>query len=326
MLCKISIFFWNVQENAYLCNKNRKEMLIFDIKRYAINDGPGIRTTIFMKGCPLRCVWCHNPESWSAHRQLLYKQSKCIGCQSCVEACRQQALTLTPAGIVVDKSLCLVCGRCTEECPTTALEICGREWTMDALMAEIEKERDIMEDSGGGVTLCGGEPLMHPAYTLELLRELDRRGFHRCVDTTLYAPREVVAQVADECELMLVDLKLMDSRKHQLYTGVPNELILQNIRFLAEQGCPFVIRIPLIDGVNADEENMEATAQFLKSLPWEQRTVNLLPYHDVGKDKHRRMWSTYNPQGLPMAAPSEDLQQRCKSLLESHGLHVIIGG
>ncbi len=197
---------------------------------------------------------------------------------------------------------------------------------MDALMAEIEKERDIMEDSGGGVTLCGGEPLMHPAYTLELLRELGRRGFHRCVDTTLYASREVVAEVADECELMLVDLKLMDSRKHQLYTGVPNELILQNIRFLAEQGRPFVIRIPLIDGVNADEENMEATAQFLKSLPWEQRTVNLLPYHDVGKDKHRRMWSTYNPQGLPMAAPSEALQRHCKSLLESHGLQVIIGG
>ena len=197
---------------------------------------------------------------------------------------------------------------------------------MGALMAEIEKERDIMEDSGGGVTLCGGEPLMHPAYTLELLRELGLRGFHRCVDTTLYASREVVAEVADECELMLVDLKLMDSRKHQLYTGVPNELILQNIRFLAEQGRPFVIRIPLIDGVNADEENMESTAQFLKALPWEQRTVNLLPYHDVGKDKHRRMWSTYNPQGLPMAAPSEALQQRCKSLLESHGLQVIIGG
>ena len=204
---------------------------------------------------------------------------------------------------------------------------------MDALMAEIEKERDIMEDSGGGVTLCGGEPLMHPAYTLELLRELGRRGFHRCVDTTLYASREVVAQVADECELMLVDLKLMDSRKHQLYTGVPNELILQNIRFLADQGCPFVIRIPLIDGVNADDENIEATAQFLQSLhsPPSQggaggRSLHLLPYHDVGKDKHRRMWSTYNPQGLPMAAPSEELQQRCKSLLEYYGLQVIIGG
>ena len=345
-------------------------MLIFDIKRYAINDGPGIRTTIFMKGCPLRCVWCHNPESWSPRPQITYKQSKCIGCQSCVNACNYHLLQLTPDGIQFQRGLQGNCSLpcrdslsaplphkegqvvglplvglpCTTECPTTALEICGREWTMGALMAEIEKERDIMEDSGGGVTLCGGEPLMHPAYTLELLRELGRRGFHRCVDTTLYASREVVAEVADECELMLVDLKLMDSQKHQLYTGVPNELILQNIRFLAEQGCPFVIRIPLIDGVNADDENIEATAQFLHSLPSPPsqggvgggssssqggvvgRSLHLLPYHDVGKDKHRRMWSTYNPQGLPMAAPSEALQQHCKSLLESHGLQVIIGG
>ena len=301
-------------------------MLIFDIKRYAINDGPGIRTTIFMKGCPLRCVWCHNPESWSAHRQLLYKQSKCIGCQSCVEACRQQALTLMPAGIVVDKSLCQVCGRCTEECPTTALEICGREWTMGALMAEIEKERDIMEDSGGGVTLCGGEPLMHPAYTLELLRELGRRGFHRCVDTTLYATSDVVRRVADCCELFLVDLKLMDSEAHRRYTGVPNELILENIRWLAGQGRDFFIRIPLIDGVNADDENLRATGQFLSDLPWQRRTVNLLPYHDVGRDKHRRMWSTYNPGRLAMSAPSDALQKHCKALLEAYGLHVVIGG
>ena len=181
--------------------------LIFDIKRYAINDGPGIRTTIFLKGCPLRCVWCHNPEGWSPQPQILYKKSKCIGCQTCVEACPQQALQLTPDGIVLHKrdgSLC-VKSPCTTECPTTALELCGREWTMDELMVEIEKERTIMEDSGGGVTLCGGEPLMHPDYTLELLQELGRRGFHRTVDTTLYASPEVVKAVAEHCELFLVD-------------------------------------------------------------------------------------------------------------------------
>lgn len=303
--------------------------LIFDIKRYAINDGPGIRTTLFLKGCPLRCVWCHNPEGWTVQPQILYKKTKCIGCQTCVDTCPQGALELTPDGIVRGQG-CVVCGRCAEECPTTALEVCGREWTLEALMAEVEKERTIMEDSGGGVTLCGGEPLMHPDYTLALLNELGRRGFHRTVDTTLYASPDVVRAVAEACELFLVDLKLMDAQKHLLYTGVGNERILRNIRLLAESRHPFRIRIPLIEGINADEENIIQTAAFLKELPHWTDTggslVHLLPYHDMGKDKHRRMWSTYNPQGYPMAAPSEATLQRCTALFEAHGLHVVVGG
>ena len=312
--------------------------LIFDIKRYAINDGPGIRTTLFLKGCPLRCVWCHNPEGWTSEPQLLYKKSKCIGCGSCVAVCPQQILRLTPDGIRITPRLpskereveveCTLCGRCTEECPTTALEQCGRKYTIDELMAEVEKERSIMEDSDGGVTLCGGEPLMHPEYTLEILRELGRRGFHRTVDTTLYAQPEVVEAVAAECELLLIDLKLMDSEKHRRYTGVPNELILGNLRRIAKAGHSFLIRIPLIEGINADENNIEVTAQFLTSLvsPISNFTVHLLPYHDVGKDKHRRMGTTYNPEGIPMATPSDETLQRCQQQLEAHGLHVIIGG
>lgn len=281
-------------------------MYIFDIKRFAINDGPGIRTTLFIKGCPLRCVWCHNPEGWTTEPQVLFKQSKCIRCGACSEK-----------GFTVD------------DCPTTAREICGREYSMDELMAEVEKERAVMENSGGGVTLCGGEPLMHPEGTLEILHELGRRGFHRTVDTTLYAKPEVVDAVAAECELLLIDLKLMDSDKHRLYTGVGNELILENIRRVAESGHSFVIRIPLIEGINADKENIEATAQFLSSLSISEALItHLLPYHDVGKDKHRRMMppTPYNPQGYPMAVPSEEIIQRCRQQLESHGLRVVIGG
>ena len=280
-------------------------MYIFDIKRYAINDGPGIRTTIFVKGCPLRCVWCHNPEGWTAEPQVLYKRSKCIGCHTCEQE-----------DFVAD------------DCPTKAREVCGRQYTMDELMGEVEKERDIMQDSGGGVTICGGEPLMHPDGTLAILRELGRRGFHRTVDTTLYAHSDVVKAVAQECELLLVDLKLMDTEKHRRYTGVGNELILQNIRLIAEAGHPFQIRIPLIEGINADEQNIEQTARFLSLLTshFSPLTVNLLPYHDVGKDKHLRMGSRYNPQGYPMSTPTEESQQRCRQQLEAYGLHVVIGG
>ena len=280
-------------------------MYIFDIKRYAINDGPGIRTTIFVKGCPLRCVWCHNPEGWTAEPQVLYKRSKCIGCHTCEQE-----------GFVAD------------DCPTKAREVCGRQYTMDELMGEVEKERDIMQDSGGGVTICGGEPLMHPDGTLAILRELGRRGFHRTVDTTLYAHSDVVKAVTRECELLLVDLKLMDTEKHRRYTGVGNELILQNIRLIAEAGHPFQIRIPLIEGINADGQNIEQTARFLSLLTshFSPLTVNLLPYHDVGKDKHLRMGSRYNPQGYPMSTPTEESQQRCRQQLEAYGLHVVIGG
>ena len=284
-------------------------MYIFDIKRYAINDGPGIRTTIFVKGCPLRCVWCHNPEGWTAEPQVLYKRSKCIGCHTCEQE-----------GFVAD------------DCPTKAREVCGRKYTMDELMGEVEKERDIMQDSGGGVTICGGEPLMHPDGTLAILRELGRRGFHRTVDTTLYAHSDVVKAVARECELLLVDLKLMDTEKHRRYTGVGNELILQNIRLIAEAGHPFQIRIPLIEGINADGQNIEQTARFLNTLPPPYGggagggAINLLPYHDVGKDKHLRMGSRYNPQGYPMSTPTEESLQRCRQQLEAYGLHVVIGG
>ena len=300
--------------------------LIFDIKRYAIHDGPGIRTTLFLKGCPLHCVWCHNPESWSSARQRLYKKGKCIGCQTCVNACPQGALQLTSEGIRPTGNACILCGKCAEVCPALALEICGREWPMEELLAEVEKERGVMTDSGGGVTLSGGEPLLHPELTLPLLEELGRRGFHRAVDTTLYAEPDLVRQVAARCDLFLADLKTMDSAVHQRYTGVPNERILDNYRLIASLDKPYYVRIPLITEVNAQEENIAASAAFLTSLPRLPEAVDLLPYHDIGKGKHERMGTRYNPAGLPLSAPSAQVLGRCVTQLSAAGLKVRVGG
>ena len=301
-------------------------VLIFDIKRYSVNDGPGIRTTIFLKGCPLRCVWCHNPEGLDTKPQRMYTKSKCIGCRSCIDACEYDVLTLTPDGIKADESKCVLCQQCADVCPSLAMKFGGKEWKMDELMKEIEKERQVMEDSGGGVTICGGEPLMHHRYTLELLQELKKRRFHRTVDTTLFSNASVVKEVAANCELFLVDLKMMDSERHQFYTGVPNKTILANIRMIAEMGYDFFIRVPLIEGVNADERNIDETAHFLASIPWNRKVVNLLPYHDIGKGKHEKLGTTYNPDAIPMSVPSQETQQRCIAQFEGYGIKATIGG
>lgn len=300
--------------------------LIFDIKRYCINDGPGIRVTIFMKGCPLHCVWCHNPEGIANHKEKLYTKKKCIGCQSCVEVCPQHALKLTRDGIVTDKSLCVLCGKCVDECPTLAMEMSGTEYSLDYLTEQMRKEIPVIDGSGGGVTFCGGEPLMHPEMLLALLDRAAEFGLHRAVDTTLFARPELVKQVMSNCELFLVDLKLMDSEKHRFYCKVPNELILSNIRMVSEAVHPFFIRIPLIEGVNADEENITKSADFLASLPNPPEVINLLPYHDIGKNKHEKLGTVYNPDNIPMSAPSEEWQRHCLDIFKDRGLNAEIGG
>lgn len=298
--------------------------LIFDIKKYAINDGPGIRITIFFKGCPLSCAWCHNPESIERNAQKMYTASKCIGAVKCIEICPNNALQLTADGIKTDAERCNLCGKCAEVCPTKAIEMSGREYTTDELMRIIERETLFFDHSEGGVTFSGGEPLMHREKLIDLLDRCGERDIHRVLDTTLFAKPGLVLEVARRTELFLVDLKAWDSKVHRQYTGVPNEQILANIRLLAENGSDFIIRIPFIDGVNADEETIRNEAAFLASIPWKRKEVNLLVYHDIARNKHQKLGSSYATGDF--APPSEETIRRAQRIFEEYGIRATVGG
>jgi len=298
--------------------------LIFDVKRYAINDGPGIRITIFLKGCPLSCPWCHNPESISRDVQKMYSESKCIGSQACVDNCTQGALTLTPDGIVTNIEKCNLCGDCAEVCPTKAMEMSGELMSVERIMKFIKKETLLMDQSEGGVTFSGGEPLSHHKFLIQLLDACGEEGIHRCVDTSGFASAKVMMEVAQRTEHFLYDLKMMDSTKHKLYTGVPNERILENLTMLAEIEKDINIRIPLIHGVNDDDENIEESAAFIAALPGKEKLVNILPYHNIAAKKYEKLGGTY-AEGT-MAEPHTDRQEQILKVFEAHGVRAIIGG
>jgi pyruvate formate lyase activating enzyme len=298
--------------------------LIFDVKRYAINDGPGIRVTIFFKGCNLNCAWCHNPESIIPTAQKMYSKDKCIGCGTCVEVCPNSAIALTPNGIVTDLELCRLCGNCAEVCPTKATEISGHEESIEQIMNIIERERVFFDQSGGGVTFSGGEPLMHSSFLIKLLDECRERGIHSVVDTTGMAKTETLLDVAKRTDLFLYDLKLIDSERHKKWTGVGNERILENLKILSESGAAINIRIPLIRGVNDDIENIGGTAKFIASLAGDKKTVNLLPYHNIAQKKYEKLGREWKPD--EMAEPTKNEQTEIISLFSEYGLTAQIGG
>ena len=298
--------------------------LIFDVKPYAINDGPGIRMTIFLKGCPLSCEWCHNPESRSRKVQRMYSSAKCIGCSKCIEVCPTDALRLTPEGIVTDPELCELCGECAAVCPTNATEMSGELATVDSLMERIEKETIFFDQSGGGVTISGGEPLMHPEFLIALLDACGAKMIHRTVDTTGFARTELLLRVAERTDHFLYDIKMMDTARHKRHTGVDNTLILENLGALAETGASINIRIPLIAGVNDDDENARQTAEFVAGLAGEKKQVNLLPYHNIGVKNYEKLGQDYDPGSL--AEPDQAAIDRVAAVFEEFGLPVVVGG
>lgn len=296
---------------------------IFDIKRYAIHDGPGIRTTVFLKGCPLSCWWCHNPESLASTLHGIYRKDRCIACGECVDACPQGALRLTDQGVVTDPSRCRHCQTCADVCPAEAREFIGRTERVDHVMEAIQKDIPFYDESGGGVTFSGGEPLLQAAFLLALLDRCGRIGIHRAVDTTGYADTDILLAVAAYTDLFLFDLKLMDPVKHRKYTGVSNQIILRNLERLAGQDANVTIRIPLLPGINDDDENIDRTGSFLSTLPG-VRNVDILPYHNSSLNKYRKLGSVYRAAGVK--APTTQQLANMAARLEAFDLQVGIGG
>jgi pyruvate formate lyase activating enzyme len=279
--------------------------LTFDIKRYAINDGPGIRVCIFLKGCPLNCHWCHNPESISPKVQKLFTASKCIGCGECVKVCPSEACRLTKEGIITVSELCSLCGKCAEVCPTLATEMSGQSHTVAGLLEIVEKERPFFDQSGGGVTFSGGEPLLYPDFLCEILDACGQRDIHRCIDTAGLVKTETLLEVAKRTDLFLYDLKHMDNDKHKEWTGVGNQLILHNLTILADTDASIQIRLPLIKGVNASTDNITATAAFIAALPGRKKSINLLPYHSIAGGKARKLGQERDLSGINEPSPAE---------------------
>ncbi len=299
--------------------------VLFDIRKYSIHDGPGIRTAVFFKGCPLHCAWCHNPESISFQPQLILRSNRCIACEACIEACPSNAVTKGEGdkGVVTDRTKCQACGTCVEVCYAEGRQLVGRRYTLDEVLAEIESDRLFYEQSGGGVTFTGGEPTSQRPFLLSLLQAVQARGIHTALDTSGYCSWEALNEVRPFVDLFLYDLKLMDDIRHRQHTNVSNALILQNLCKLAEHGHTLRVRIPIIPGINDDEENLNLSGEFLASLPGLER-VDILPYHSSAEAKYGNLGMTYSLPGL--ASPSGERMEEIAALLHGFGLNVSIGG
>jgi pyruvate formate lyase activating enzyme len=297
--------------------------ILFDVRKFSIHDGPGIRTAIFLKGCPLRCAWCHNPESQSPRPELILHPNRCIACQMCVQVCPNGAALQEGDRFFTQRSQCQVCGECTRVCYADGRQIVGKTWTVAEVMAVVERDRVFYDQSEGGITFSGGEPMMQIAFLEAMLSAAKADGLHTAVDTCGYAAWQSFEQVRQWVDLFLFDLKLMDDARHQQYTGVSNVRILENLRQLCALGHAVIVRLPVIPGINDDPENLAATGQFLAGLTGLRR-VDLLAYHSSAEAKYDRLGKPYALAGL--ASPSDEHMQEIAALFSQAGVQVTIGG
>ncbi len=297
--------------------------VVFNIQHYSIHDGPGIRTTVFLKGCPLRCFWCQNPESQTLRPEIFLDGEKCQGCGVCVRTCPEEAIELYEGRSRTDRDLCRGTGKCAEVCPHEARNLMGRYVTAEEVFQRVSADAIFYQRSGGGVTLSGGEPLAQPEFAISLLKMCREAAIHTTLDTCGYARWETVARVLEYVDLVLYDLKHMDVVEHERYAGVSNDLILDNARRIRELSIPMLARVPVIPGYNDTAENIAATARFIVN-ELGSISVHLLPYHRLGETKYARM---ERPKGsISVQPPSDEYMEEIKQAFESFGLVVNLGG
>lgn len=304
-------------------NYLKQRGVIFNIQRFSIHDGPGIRTIVFLKGCPLRCQWCSNPESQTRKPVLMFNAKNCISCHECEKACPLGAISFVN-GIhpTIDRNLCDGCGLCVAACCTGALSFEGRWATVEEVLKEVKKDEAFYRNSGGGITLSGGEALIQAGFAYALLAESKRQGLHTAVETTGMTRPEVLMRIAEQTDIFLYDVKHHDTEKHQAYTGVPNAQILDNLRLLIGSGKQVVARIPVIPGFNNSLEDAEQYGRLLSGLHVEE--VNLLPFHQMGQHKYDMLGMEYSFAGV-RSINEEDLAQY-RQVMADFDLDVKLGG
>ncbi len=293
---------------------------IYNIERFTLHDGPGIRTTVFFKGCPLRCQWCSNPESQSAEKELSLISENCTRCGRCVDVCPRGALSLRPGYVVIDRRKCDGCGKCAEVCRTQALELWGRDVSVDELLSRIARDKPFYENSGGGVTFSGGEVFSQTEFLVDVLKACTAERISTAIQTSCYTPTTSLDEVIRHTDLIIADIKHMDDAEHRSLTGVGNELILRNIRHIAETHPALVIQLPLIPGLNDSEENIVEEIRFISSLP-RILGVSIVPYHQLGASKYRRFGRNYLLSGIE--PPDREYLEKKTSIFRESGLPIV---